>query len=101
MALRTIIVCSKDILDDQEKCKNVPIMVFLHGFCGSGALFYKIFKEMSQNVCLVLVDLIGMGGSDHPEDFDRNTGDLESVIQYFVDYLELWREKISKSRIMK
>ena len=71
MAVRTIIVCSKDILEDQQKCKTVPILLFVHGYCGSGALFYKMFKQMAKKSCLVLVDLVGMGGSDHPQDFDR------------------------------
>ena len=99
--IRTIIVSSKQVLNNPAVAKDVPILVFVHGYCGSGALFYKIFKHLARFCCLILVDLVGMGGSDHPNDFDRSTQDLEAVIEYFVEYLELWRQKISKSRLMR
>ena len=71
--LRTIICCSEANL----KKKDVPKLVVVHGYCGSGALFHKIFKELSQELCLILVDLPGMGGSDHPNDFDKDNFSYE------------------------
>lgn len=92
--LRTIICCSEENLKNSE----VPKLVLVHGYCGSGALFHKIFKELSQELCLILVDLPGMGGSDHPNDFDKDNFTLEKCNSYFVDYLEQWRVQMNKSR---
>lgn len=75
--------------------------MFVHGYCGSGSLFHKIFEKLAENVCLIMVDLVGMGGSDHPRDFDRTTSDLPAVIDYFVDYLELWRKSMGKNKIVR
>lgn len=46
-------------------------MVLVHGFGGSGALFYKLFDEVSRHFRFILVDIIGMGSSSRPQDFDR------------------------------
>ena len=48
-----------------------PILVFLHGFGGSGALYYKLFKELMNHFCLITVDMVGMGGSSRPNNFDH------------------------------
>jgi pimeloyl-ACP methyl ester carboxylesterase len=48
-----------------------PKLVFVHGYCGSGALFFKIFEHLANHICLILVDMVGMGGSDHPRDFNK------------------------------
>ena len=71
-----------------------PILVFVHGFAGSGALFYKVFKDLSQYFDIYFVDIIGMGGSSRPSDFDRIKFNAEDCIEYFVSYLEKWRKKI-------
>ena len=64
--MRTIICCKKE-----NQKKEVPKLVFIHGYCGSGALFFKIFERLAEHVCLILVDLPGMGASDHQKDFDK------------------------------
>lgn len=47
---------------------------------------------------MILVDLPGMGGSDHPDDFDKDNLDLEKCNEYFVNYLENWRIAMKNSR---
>lgn len=47
-----------------------PILVLVHGYGGSGSLFYKIIKQICTRFKLILVDLIGMGGSSRPTNFD-------------------------------
>ena len=69
-----------------------PILVFVHGFAGSGALFYKVFKDLVQYFNIYFVDIIGMGGSSRPSDFDRVKFNAEDCIDYYVSYLEKWRE---------
>ena len=55
------------ILGDSSK----PSMVLVHGFGGSGALFYKVFNEVCRHFRFILIDVIGMGSSSRPQDFDR------------------------------
>jgi pimeloyl-ACP methyl ester carboxylesterase len=55
------------IVGDQSK----PILVLVHGFGGSGALFYQIFKYLINYFNLILIDIIGMGSSSRPTDFKR------------------------------
>ena len=46
---------------------------------------------------MILVDLPGMGGSDHPNDFDKESFSMEKCNSYFVDYLEKWRMSMKNS----
>ena len=64
----------------------------VHGYAGSGALLYKIFKGLSEHFKVVVVDIIGMGSSSRPKDFNYNEMTPQQSIDYFVDYLETWRK---------
>ena len=70
---------------------NRPTMVLVHGYGGSGALFYKVIKQLSEKFKLILMDLIGMGGSGRPGDFKEDKFSPEETVQYFVSYMERWR----------
>ena len=83
--MRTIIIGSP----------NKPKVVFLHGYCGAGALFFKIYEPLADHVCLIMVDHVGMGCSDHPQDYKREFSHQE-CIDYFVDYFESWRVSMGK-----
>ena len=48
-----------------------PKLVWLHGYGSASALYYKVMKKLSDRFQLYFVDLIGMGGSSRPADFDR------------------------------
>jgi pimeloyl-ACP methyl ester carboxylesterase len=50
-----------------------PILVFMHGFGGSGALFFKIFKSLMERFCLIMIDIVGMGGSSRPSNFEKDS----------------------------
>jgi hypothetical protein len=41
-----------------------------------------------------LIDVIGMGLSSRPLDFDRFTFNELQCIEYFIDYFEKWRVKM-------
>jgi 2-succinyl-6-hydroxy-2,4-cyclohexadiene-1-carboxylate synthase len=47
---------------------NLPTLVFLHGFMGSGQLFETFFKELNDRVRPVAIDLLGHGQSPKPAD---------------------------------
>ena len=51
----------------------MPKLVLVHGYCVAGSLFLKIFEWLADNICLILIDLMGMGDSDHPKDFDSDS----------------------------
>ena len=41
-----------------------------------------------------MIDLIGMGGSSRPENFDKSSS-AQASIDYFTDYIEKWRVKMN------
>jgi len=43
--------------------------VLVHGYAGSGALFYKVMKNLSEKFVLILIDILGMGGSSRPDNY--------------------------------
>ena len=49
-----------------------PILVLVHGYAGSGALFYKIMKYLSEKFVFILIDILGMGGSSRPDNYQKN-----------------------------
>jgi pimeloyl-ACP methyl ester carboxylesterase len=67
-------------------------LVFIHGYGGSGAAFYKIYKELGKHYKVFLVDLLGQGQSSRPDlnipEFKKSINDTEN---YFVDSIEQWR----------
>jgi cardiolipin-specific phospholipase len=41
-------------------------MVLIHGYGGSSVKFWKIVKPLSQKYHILMIDIIGMGGSSRP-----------------------------------
>lgn len=53
---------------------NNPKLVLVHGYGGSGALMYRLFKLLMPHFYVIAIDLIGMGSSSRPE-FECKDGD--------------------------
>lgn len=66
-------------------------MVLVHGYGGSGALFFKIIKKLCEYFCVVTMDLPGMGGSARPKDTKWKKMKPEDSNSYFVERFEKWR----------
>jgi pimeloyl-ACP methyl ester carboxylesterase len=49
-----------------------PKMVMIHGYGSSSVLFYRIIKYLMVNFQIYLIDMLGMGGSSRPDDFDKD-----------------------------
>lgn len=49
-----------------------PTLLICHGYGGSGVLFYKIMKPLAERFYVILIDVIGMGGSSRPKDFKEH-----------------------------
>jgi len=69
----------------------------MHGYGGSGALFFKCIKKLCAKFYLVLVDIIGMGGSSRPDDYPCKTITPGESVDYFVEYFERWRKTMDIS----
>ena len=68
----------------------------IHGFGSSSALFYRMMGPLQNKFRVIFIDIIGMGGSSRPDNY--NTGDLtpEESVEYFVNYIEKWRRNFGK-----
>jgi predicted alpha/beta-fold hydrolase len=60
----TIVEKTYELFDNQDL--NKPLIVLIHGYGGSGMIFYRIFKELQKHFRVVLMDLLGMGRSSRP-----------------------------------
>jgi len=65
--------------------EHLPKMVLIHGYGGSGVLFYKIFHRLKDHFRVYYIDLLGMGSSSRPE---FNVQNADEADQYFNDSLE-------------
>ena len=66
-----------------------PPMILLHGYCGSGLIFYKILKQLSAEYNIYLVDQVGMGRSSRPRFKALSTYETEN---FFVEAIESFRQ---------
>lgn len=83
VTIRTIIIGKEN--------ENKPTLVFCHGYGGSAAMFFRIMKPLSERFYLLMIDIIGMGGSSRPKDYKEHKFTPAESIQYFNDYFEKWR----------
>ena len=63
-------------------------MVLVHGFGGSGSLYYKVIKGLAENFYVIVIDLVGMGSSSRPV-WTITTG--EEADAYLMASIEKWR----------
>ena len=57
----------------------------MHGYGGSGIMFWKIIRPLAEQYHLILVDILGMGGSSRPE--FKQLG-CERTEEMLVDWFE-------------
>ena len=69
-----------------------PTLVLIHGYAAGGGLFYKILKRLAEKFHVLVLDLIGMGGSGRPE---YPCTDSLSCEAYFVESIEKFRQKMA------
>ena len=74
-----------------------PPMILLHGYCGSGLIFYKILKSLSERFYIYLVDQLGMGRSSRPSFRANSTYEAES---FFVEALEMFRQAVGLDKFV-
>jgi pimeloyl-ACP methyl ester carboxylesterase len=81
VSLRTI------ICGDQ----SLPKIVWVHGYCSSGALFYKLIPSFAKKYCIILIDILGMGGSSRVKMYNLDQTPQESI-DFFNVMIERWRQ---------
>ena len=81
-----------------------PTLVFVHGYGASSSFYWTQWPQLAEKFCCVAIDVIGMGASSRPDDFDfakvANAIDdvkqtAEETLNYFVSYIEKWRVAFS------
>lgn len=70
--------------------------MFLHGYAAASCIYFSLFPYVHDAFCTIFVDIIGMGSSSRPDDFDRENFTPEQAIDYFTGYVEKWRNSFSK-----
>jgi len=68
-----------------------PKLVLVHGFGGSGALYYRVLKGLAEHFHLIVIDLIGMGSSSRPVWECRNGAEADA---FFMAAIEKWRQNM-------
>lgn len=65
----------KDVYINTNICGSIekPFLVLVHGYASSGPLYFKVIKKLTEHFCVIMMDLIGMGGSSRPNDYPRKT----------------------------
>jgi len=60
-------------------------LVFIHGFGGSGALFFEVMKPLAEVYHAIFIDIIGMGCSTrYPYDYVSP----KQTLDFFMDSIE-------------
>ena len=54
-----------------------PTLVLVHGYGGSGLIFYRLYKDLSEKYHIVMVDLMGFGRSARPKFTAKTPEDAE------------------------
>lgn len=63
----------------------------IHGYGGSGMIFYQMFKDLASRFKVYLIDIYGMGWSYRPHWDVRSNDECE---HFFVESVESWRQKV-------
>ena len=74
-----------------DKTAGKPILVLVHGFGGSAALFYRVMKGLAEHFYVIMFDIIGMGASSRPAFTSENYVDTNS---YMLRVIEEWRNQL-------
>ena len=63
--------------------------MFIHGFGGSGVLFYEMMAPLAEHFHAHFIDIIGMGNSSRAP---YQVEGAEASLDYFMSFIESWRE---------
>lgn len=81
----------KESTNDDSNQSQKEKLVLIHGYGQSSALYFPILKQLAKYFDIFLFDIVGMGASSRPDDFDRTKFTPAKVNEYFNEYFEKWR----------
>ena len=65
----------------------------LHGFAGSGVMFYRLVSQLRDKFNITTLDILGMGCSGRPPYCTKRIKSAEESIEYFMLFIEAWMVK--------
>ena len=74
--------------------RDKPVLVYVHGYGGSGAMQFLMYRQLAKYFRVYMIDVIGMGASSRASDFDAETTEMHTCLNYMVSYIEKWRAAI-------
>lgn len=89
------------LIIDMDTLHTKPPLIFLHGYAASSALYYNMYKDLSESFSVIAVDHVGMGASSRPNNFFFEEFTPKQTVDYFLNYLEAWRQKFSQKVFKK
>ena len=66
-------------------------LVLIHGYLGSGVIFFKILKYLTDHFYVITIDMLGMGRSSRPE---WKAVTVEEAEDFFVSSIEEFRRSM-------
>ena len=80
-----------------NKNQGKETILLVHGYGGSGMIFYLLLKELSEKYHVVMMDLLGMGRSARPKFTAKTPQDAED---FFILAFEKWRIKMELDKMV-
>ena len=76
---------------DQNLPSEKPRLLMIHGFGGTGSIFYSAVKHLREEFRITTIDLLGMGASGRPQTFLPSN--CEECYEYFLLSIKAWMEE--------
>ena len=91
MSFRNVKIYENDYIHENYTIteKDLPHLVYLHGFGGTSLTFIRLFSLLHEEYQIHSIDAFGIGYSSRGN-FDEKFG-YEEARDYYVEALELWR----------
>ena len=61
------------VVFDYQSLQTKPLLVFVHGFAASAAVYYHMYLPLMEHFSVICFDMIGMGASSRPKNYDYKT----------------------------
>ena len=68
----------------------------IHGFGAAGVMFFPLFKSLMEHFRIVLVDLLGFGGSTRVQLSEATTHDSVEIDNYNIGWFTKWLDKMTR-----
>jgi cardiolipin-specific phospholipase len=73
--------------------ENEEVLVFIHGYGGTGAYMWKIMAQLAANFHVYAIDQYGQGLSARP-DFKLKRKNYHETVDFFCNAIEDWRKGV-------